>query len=133
MKILIAEDEPVSREILQLVMGDFGICVGVVNGQEACDAFVRAYEQNDPYRLVCLDVVMPVIDGIETLKLIREFEKGLGLLPKEQAKIVMISAMGDPAHVMESFYRLCDGYLVKPADSRDIRALLKDLKNLRRR
>ena len=127
MRILIADDETLSRETLKLILQDFGPCDTAVNGKDAYSAFVKAYKDAEPYRLVCLDIVMPVIDGIGCLTRMREYEENLGIAPKDQAKIVVVTVMGDPAHVFDSFYSLCDGYLVKPTDATKITELLEKL------
>lgn len=128
LKILVAEDEQASREMLTLALERIGSCAAVADGQDAFDSLVRAYESGIPYRLVFLDIVMPVIDGFGVLRLLRAYEQRRGILPKEWTKVVMVSALGDPAHVMESFNSLCDGYLVKPFTLAQIAGLIKDLK-----
>ena len=126
MKILIAEDEFLSREMLHIQLAKVGVCISAMNGQEAYDAFVRAYEEDDPYGLICLDVVMPQVDGIETLKKIRAYEESRGVFPGFQTRVIMTTAMDDAVNVIESFKSLCDGYLVKPVQLPKLQALLRE-------
>jgi two-component system chemotaxis response regulator CheY len=126
MKILVAEDEFTGREILMRLLAKVGICSAAVNGKEAYDAFISAYESDEPYDLIFLDVNMPEMTGIEVLHKIREYEKKRGVLPGYLSKIIMATAMDDPEFVFESFKSLCSGYLVKPVEPAKLKAILKE-------
>ena len=54
-----------------------------MDGMEAVDAFMMALEDGEPYDLVCLDIMMPVMDGYQALMGIRNLEsKGIFLKTK---------------------------------------------------
>lgn len=72
MKILLAEDDFASRKFMANYLEKYGECDITVDGEEAVDAFLMALEDNEPYDLICLDVMMPVLDGYQALKAIRE-------------------------------------------------------------
>jgi len=127
MKILIVEDDFTSRLLLHEVLKSYGTVELAVDGQEAVDAFHSALEAGEPYRLICLDIMMPVKDGHQTLREIRALEEKRGLLPRECTKIIMTTALGDPRNVMDSYHDLCDAYLIKPVDRG---SLLKELVQL---
>ena len=116
MKILIVEDDFPSRLIMQKMLGKYGRCHTVVNGVEAVDAFRNAVESNDPYDLVCLDIMMPELDGQSALKQMRQLEESRGIFSTCGTKIIMTTALGRMENVMEAFRELCDGYLVKPIE-----------------
>lgn len=116
MKILIAEDDFTSRLLLQELLKPFGNTHVAINGKEALEAARIALESGEPYNLICLDVMMPEMDGQEALRFIREYESSNGIRSTKGAKIVMTTALGDPANVLRSFSHLCDGYLVKPIE-----------------
>ena len=65
MRILIAEDDFASRKLLLKFMSEYGECDVTVDGMEAIDAYLMSLEEKEPYDLICLDVMMPVISGIE--------------------------------------------------------------------
>ncbi len=113
-KILIVEDDFMSRNILQRLLIDYGEAHIAVNGKEAVDAVKLAYEKGNPYDLICLDIMMPGITGVEALRQIRDYEDALGLYTENQMKIVMTTALDGVSNVIESFKNLCDGYLTKP-------------------
>ena len=75
MRILIAEDDFASRKAILKFLSAYGECDVTVDGMEAIDAFMMAIEEDDPYDLVCLDVMMPVMDGYQALKNIRDIER----------------------------------------------------------
>ena len=79
MKILLAEDDFASRKFMSNYLGKYGDCDITVDGEEAVDAFLMALEDGEPYDLICLDVMMPVLDGYQALKAIRDIEKERGI------------------------------------------------------
>ncbi|OEU73455.1 MAG: hypothetical protein BA874_03035 [Desulfuromonadales bacterium C00003068] len=116
MKILIAEDDLTSRLILENFLQEYGTTNVVVNGTEAVSAVRSALKDGQPYDLICLDIMMPEMDGVKALEKIRKSEEGRGVTSTYGAKIIMITALDDPKNVMNSFKELCDAYIVKPID-----------------
>jgi len=128
MKILIVEDDATSRLLLQTILREFGECQVAVDGNDALAAFLAAQQAKQPFQLICLDIMMPDIDGKEVLGAIRDLEKASGRLPETWAKVVMTTALGDPRTVGTSYYDLCDSYLVKPIDKAKLLDCLRQLK-----
>ncbi len=124
MKTLVVEDDFTSRLLLQEVLKLYGIVDLAVDGQEAVTAFKEALEKGEPYRLVCLDIMMPVKDGQEALREMREMEEAAGISSAQGAKIIMTTALSDPRNVMASFYGLCDAYIIKPVEKAALMAEL---------
>jgi len=127
MRILIVEDDMTSRLLLRKMLEPFGACDVAVNGKEAVEAFRLASKQGEPYTLVCLDIMMPEMDGQTALKEIRALEQAAGRLPSQAAKIVMTTALRDIENVTLAYRELCDGYLVKPIVRDKLVTLLKEL------
>jgi two-component system chemotaxis response regulator CheY len=117
MKTLIVEDELTSRLMLQGVLSGKGECHTAVNGEEAVEAFRRAIVSGQPYDLVCMDIKMPGIDGVEAVRQIRMIEETHGVRSTEGTKILMATADGTPGGIFQSFNALCDAYFVKPIDA----------------
>ncbi|MCP4021958.1 MAG: response regulator [Desulfobacteraceae bacterium] len=113
MKTLIMDDDFTNRLLLQDLLKEYGPVHISVNGKEAVTAVIAAMEDKESYDLVCLDIMMPEMDGQEALKLIREKEKRAGVTGRG-IKILMITALSDGLNVIKSFKEQCDGYLVKP-------------------
>jgi two-component system, chemotaxis family, chemotaxis protein CheY len=76
---------------------------------------------------VCLDIMMPEMDGVAALKTIRDDEEAQGVLPSRCAKIVMATALHDRNTVTSAYRELCDGYLFKPIERDKLFALLTEL------
>jgi len=128
MRCLITEDDFISRRILrELLNPHFDIEIAV-DGEESITAFRLAHEAKQPFDLICMDIMMPKMDGREALRRIRALEKELGVPPNLEVKVIMVTALDDPKTVFDSFYQ--DGataYLVKPISKqklvRELRAL----------
>jgi two-component system chemotaxis response regulator CheY len=121
MRILVAEDDFSARLVLHHLLKDYGTVDVAVDGREAVEAFHAALAAGEPYRLVCLDIMMPEMDGQEALRQMRALEAERGILSSRGAKIVMTTALDDPKTVVEAFKGLCDTYLVKPIDKEALR------------
>jgi two-component system, chemotaxis family, chemotaxis protein CheY len=127
MRILIVEDDFTSRLLLQTFLARYGECHVAVNGKEAVEAFRIAQETGEPYDLVCLDIMMPEMDGQEAVKQIRALEEASGTLSTDGAKIIMVTALDDVRNVVSSFKSLCDAYVVKPIDTGKLLGHIRDL------
>ena len=127
MRTLIVEDDFTNRLLLQQLLKSYGPSHIAVNGQEAVEAVRLALEANEPYDLICLDIMMPKLDGHGALKLIRALEEAKGIWSTYGAKVVMTAALGDMKNVNAAFGNLCDAYLVKPIDKTKLLEILKQL------
>lgn len=116
MKTLIVDDESTSRMILEESLKQYGQVHIAVNGVEAVEAARAAIENDDSYDLICLDIMMPEMDGHSALDIIRETERKHGVVPGRGAKVVMTTCMDDPTSILEAFGEQCEYYLVKPID-----------------
>ena len=128
MKILIAEDDLISRKLLFKILSPFGECSLSENGKQAVDAFSDALEQGDPFDLVCLDIMMPEMDGQEALKQIRQKEKKMNITRDSESTVIMTTALDTPKDDIEAYYRGgCTSYLVKPINKRKLLDILREL------
>jgi two-component system chemotaxis response regulator CheY len=128
MRVLIVEDDFTSRKLLQKILSPYGEADIAVNGQEAVDAFSEALEEGNPYNLVCMDIMMPEMDGQEALRKIREIEKSRGVKSADEVKVVMTTALDDPKNVVEAYYKGgATSYVPKPIDRQLFLQLLRNL------
>jgi CheY-like chemotaxis protein len=106
LRMLVAEDNPTNQEVAQAILEGAGISVTIVgNGQAAVEAV-----RTGPFDAVLMDIQMPVLNGYEATRLIRE---------QPQGKDLPIVAM--TAHAMKGDEEKCldagmDGYVAKPVD-----------------
>ena len=127
MRTLIVEDDFTSRLLLQAFLSPYGECHIAVNGKEALTAFRAAQESGQKYDLICMDIMMPEMDGQTAVKEIRALEEAGGTLSTNGVKIIMTTALDDVKNVVESFMALCDAYLFKPIDQEQLLGHIKDL------
>lgn len=121
MKILIVEDDFVARRTLKEILSPYGECDVVVDGEEAIQAFQLAWDERAPYRLICMDIMMPHVDGQESLRQIREIERHMGVKGADEVRVIMISALDDPKTVVDAFYRGgATSYIVKPIQKKKL-------------
>lgn len=128
MRILIAEDDFASRKVLLKFLSVYGECDVTVDGMEAIDAYMMALEENSPYELICLDVMMPVLDGYQAIKSIRNIEKERGIPEEKAAKIIMTTALNEEKNVKKAFELGCTVYCAKPIDMEKLKNTLMKLK-----
>lgn len=126
MRTLIVEDDFTSRLLLQSLLAKYGECHIAVNGKEAITAFRAADEKGQKYDLICMDVMMPEMDGQAAVKEIRDLEASGGTLSTRGVKIIMTTALDDVKNVVQSFKSLCDAYLFKPIDTGKLLAHLRE-------
>ncbi len=127
MKALIVEDDFTSRLLLQEILRPYCSSHVAVNGKEAVEAVGAAMEAGEVYDLICLDIMMPVMDGQQVLGEIRMMEKMRGITGTNRAKIIMTTALGDRTNVIKAIHLQCDCFLVKPIDKGK---LLEELRKL---
>lgn len=111
--MVVAEDDPVSREILTSLLGKWGYqTIVAADGREAMEA-LRA--QTEPV-LAILDWMMPGIEGLEICRRLREISKSVYIL--------LLTARVGKERIVEGLRAGADDYLSKPFDKEELRARL---------
>src|SRR5438552_16149181 len=107
MRVLLVEDETDLLDVTAYALRKYGYdVVGVADGAAAVERWQR--EQPD---LVLLDVNLPHVSGFDICRQIRK---------QSSIPIIMLTAMGDEAHVVEGFESGADDYVVKPVSYRQL-------------
>ncbi len=127
LKILLAEDDFATRKFMSKFLEKYGDCDVTVDGMEAVDAFLMAIEDDEPYDLVCLDVMMPVMDGYQALMGIRNIEKQQNTAPENMVKVIMTTALNDERNVKKAFELGCTVYSGKPLNVEKFEEVLAKL------
>jgi two-component system chemotaxis response regulator CheY len=125
LRILLAEDDLTCRLLLQTILSRYGECHVAVNGMEAVEAFRIAMEQGQAYDLVCMDILMPEMNGREAVRRIRAMEEAREILSTSGTKIIMTTTVEDVKEVILCFHELCDAYLMKPIDMTELIGQMK--------
>ena len=108
-KILVVEDDPRLCTLYQLELKDHFEVIESHNGQEALDAVEKAKPD-----LVVMDIMMPVMDGLEALARIRE-NPSTASLP-----VILLTAKVLHKDVLEGYQKGADYYITKPFTSREL-------------
>ena len=116
LRVLLVEDDFACRLLLQTFLSRYGECHIAVNGSEAVDAFRAALESSQGYDLICMDIMMPEMDGREAVRQVRALEEARGIRSTSGARIIMTTAVDQVKEVILCFKELCDAYLMKPID-----------------
>lgn len=127
MRALVVEDDHISAIVIREILASLGSADVAENGLVAVAKFRDALERQEPYDCIFLDIMMPEMDGHETLECIRAIEQEHDIWGLVAVKVVMITALGDFDNVRKSFRGQCDAYLVKPIRREKILAAVRDL------
>ena len=125
MNILVAEDDLASRKYIVRALERYGTVDAAIDGIEAVDLFLDKIEHSDTYDLVCLDIMMPRVDGYKALDAIRDIEEEFNI--GKRVKIIMTSALNELEQLEPSKEHKHDGYLMKPIDLNELDQMIKKL------
>ncbi len=115
MRILIVDDDFVSRTQLKAMLAPHGDCDTVDNGELALTIFQRAHQEGTPYGLITMDINMPDLNGHEVVRRLRKWEnENRSLTGGFEARVLMITCMDDPKEIMGSFRNGAEWFLTKP-------------------
>jgi signal transduction histidine kinase/ActR/RegA family two-component response regulator len=106
-RVLVADDHPTNRRVVELMLSDVADLYAAENGQEALDALVAG----PAFDLVLMDMQMPVMDGLTAVREIRRREAANGLA---RVPIVMLTANAMPEHIADALAAGADLHLGKP-------------------
>jgi len=128
MRTLIVEDDLASQMLLKKFFSTLGVVVVAENGEEGVAAFLNSLENSTPFDLICLDIMMPIMDGQSALKLIRQIEIEKGIPVEQQIRVIMTTALDDPENIRESYVEgSATSYITKPVNFLMLKMLLQQL------
>jgi len=127
LNILVVEDDFPSCEVLREYLSEYGQCTCTADGVSGVEAFTTALEAGTPYDLVCLDIMMPEMDGHEALTRIRAIEQTHGIGETQHVPVIMTTAKDRSRDMIQAFDEGCASYIVKPVDQGKLAIELKKL------
>ncbi len=119
-RILITDDDVYNRDFYKELLLDAGYTVETAADGDEC---IARLQSDDPYDLILLDVIMPVKDGLETLKELQDKE-----FRKRHGPIYMLSALGQDRVLAEAKEHGSNGYIIKTDITPE--QLLKDIQKI---
>jgi CheY-like chemotaxis protein/two-component sensor histidine kinase len=119
LRVLLVEDHPVNRQVVQLILADFASVEVAVNGAEGVDA-AKARD----FDVILMDMQMPVMDGVTATQQIRAWETEQ-LLPR--TPIVMLTANAMKEHIEQSLEAGADIHLAKPITAESLLMALDEV------
>ena len=124
MRILIVEDDEASLFVLSSYLKAFGTVETASDGEAGVEAVRRSLEEGSPFHLVCLDIMMPKLDGQAALKQVRVLENEFKVPAGKGTRVIMTTALGDRDNLLEALPQ-CDAYLQKPIDRAQLHFYMK--------
>ena len=113
MKVLIAEDDPISRFMLEASLKKWGYeVVSTTNGREAWEAL----QQDDPPQLAILDWMMPGMDGVQVCRKVRQAPA------TQRLYILLLTAKGEKGDIVVGLEAGANDYVAKPFDRAELKA-----------
>jgi two-component system chemotaxis response regulator CheY len=124
MRVLIVDDSPLERMYLSVCFEGIAEVDFAEHGYAAVTAVSRSLQEGGtPYDLICLDITMPVMNGLEALRLIRRLEEQHG---SSRSTIFMITSHDSPEDMITAItVGGCDDYMVKPVIVDSLATLLR--------
>lgn len=126
-RFLIVDDEPGIQNLIKLILQPLAHCVMASNGAEAVRSYQTALDQQRPFSLIILDIMMPILDGLQALEKIRVLEKERGINEIEGVKVIMLTASDATPDILNAFRFHSDAYLIKPFDQEQLLLEIKKL------
>ena len=115
MRVLMAEDDPISRRLLAVTLRKWGFQVQAVSdGKQAWEAL----DAQDAPKLAILDWMMPEVDGVEVCRRVRQRRD------REYTYIILLTARDRKQDILSGLEAGADDYVVKPFDSDELRMRL---------
>ncbi len=128
LRCLIIEDDELSRELLALQMEPYAQCDQAADGREGVNLFEAALQDDTPYHLILLDIVMPEMDGFQAAKIIRGIEEKQGITADKGVNIIVLSSLSTPQDVIQAYVAAqSSAHLVKPVQPEKLVKTLRKL------
>ena len=106
MRALVIEDDYVSGKVIKKMLSVYGECDVASSGEKGLAMFFEAVESGKKYDVICLDIMMPEMDGYEATREIRKFNERVAIIAQ-----TAYGLSGDREKAMEAG---CNDYIAKP-------------------
>ena len=124
-RILIVDDEEMILKVTVKTFEKYGTCKAVTNGKDTLRIFKQAFENDEAFQLVILDLSLEDIEGLDVLKAIRKLEFENAVDPGEGAVIIVVTGNNEKNMVKECIKSGCNDYILKPLKPEIVRKKLE--------
>ena len=125
LRVLCVEDSSFHQIHLRQIFSPLGKVDLAANGKDGLDAFEAQLKAGEPYDLICLDLLMPEMDGQEMLAKLRDLEDSYRIQKMQGVKVIILTGLDDQENVFNAFRSRCDAYLTKPIRREELMGYLK--------
>lgn len=127
MRVLIVDDDLSTRKLLQVILRKYAECELAEDGSLGVEKIKKSFEDNTPFDIIFLDVMMPGLNGHEVLVELRKLEEEKGILLGHGAQVVMETCLNDNSTILDSFREGCEYFIVKPFNKQQVLDLLEKM------
>ena len=125
LKSLVVEDNATDGLLLQTFLSSYGVCDIALDGREAVSAVADAHRKHQSYGLICMDIRMPHMDGLEAIREIRKHEAVAQVA--DTTKIIVTTSHTDIENIAGALLGRCNACLTKPIEIPRLRRELETL------
>ena len=127
-RALIVDDSRYQRFLIIQALEGLFTPEEAADGREAMDLFEDALRRGEPFELVVMDILMPVLSGHDALAGIRRLENQYGVDAGKRTPAVMLSSLDDPANMLRAqFESGAQAFVTKPFTPRNLLEALASL------
>jgi len=113
-KALVVDDVKPNCRVMQAVLAKYGSCDSAPNGRECVEAFHKAWQDSAPYQAILLDMMLPDMDGLKVLGILRKIEAAMNVPNDQRARVFIVSSHDRAPYVAKLRDLGYDGWLDKP-------------------
>ena len=114
-----------TQTLIEKIIGENAECIICSTSMEGIEKFVDHMVAFDPFDVVLVDINLPDLNGVHTLRLLRRFEDVKGIVSNRKSKIIMMTGTADEENVKGSLKNGCDQFLIKPVNKEKVEAKFK--------
>jgi two-component system, chemotaxis family, chemotaxis protein CheY len=123
MRVLIVDDVEMNRDMLEIFLEGCAVTVSAESGEEAICLVEAALRTDSYFDLICMDIGLPGISGLQALETIQEMETACDSV--RRATVFMVTGSSSPDDMFDALLKGgCDDYLTKPLIKQNFMALL---------
>lgn len=127
MRVLIVDDNKINRRFLESLLNKHADCYMDVNGKDAINTFEKSLEDKKYFDVILMDVMMPEVDGLQALNIIRDIERKMNIPKEDAVKVVVISALNNIIEVEMMLDEEKELFIHKPIQIEELIFVFKKL------